>query len=105
MMGDENLHKCRDPPFEAAIYNLKAEGEKLEKFRANSEIELTIEVNESSEQQGKKQEHSSLELPLDFSQEDVARVRIMFPYTNIPYNFYFTWINKLERMKVNTFLF
>ena len=79
MIGDENLHRCREPPCEAAVYNLKTEGEKHGKFRANSKAELTVEVGESSDpQQEKKIEHSSLELPVDFSEENVAKVRLMF---------------------------
>ena len=75
MIGPEHTHRCRNPPFEAAIYSLKAEGEKLDKFRANSWAELTVEVDKSSEQEEKKQERSLLELPVDFSQDDVAKVR------------------------------
>ena len=79
MIGDENLHRCREPPCEAAVYNLKTEGERLDKFRANSRAELTVEVEDSSDpQQEKKTEHSSLELPVDFSQDDVSQVRPMF---------------------------
>ena len=86
MIGDENLHRCREPPCEAAVYNLKTEGEKHGKFRANSKAELTVEVGESSDPQQKKIEHSSLELPVDFSEEDVAKVRLS---NNLNY-FYFT---------------
>ena len=79
MIGDENLHRCREPPCEAAVYNLMTEGKKHGKFRANSRAELTVEVGESSDpQQEKKIERSSLELPVDFSEEDVAKVRLMF---------------------------
>ena len=75
MIGDENLHRCREPPYEAAVYNLKTEDEKHGKFRANSKAELTVEVGESLDpQQVKKIEHSSLELPVDFSEEDVSKV-------------------------------
>ena len=74
VIGPENTHKCREPPFEAAIYSLKAEGEKRGKFRANSKAELTVEIDKFSEQRENKQERSSLELPVDFSQEDVAKV-------------------------------
>ena len=62
-------HKCRGPPFEAAIYSLKMEGEVLEKFRADVNAELTVELEEQD-----KTEHSSLALPLEFTKEDVARV-------------------------------
>ena len=75
MIGDQNLHRRREPPFEAAIYNLKTKVEKTEKFRANSRAELTVEVGESSDpQHEKKIERSSLELAVDFSQDDVAKV-------------------------------
>ena len=78
MIGPENTHTCRDPPFEAAIYNLKAEGETREKFKANSKAELTVQVEKPADQhQEKKQEHCFLELPVDFSKDDVTRVRII----------------------------
>ena len=71
----DSCHKCRDPPFEAAIYSLEAEGEVLEKFRANVNAVLTVEIEGSSEdQQETVKEHSYLVLPVDFSKEDVARV-------------------------------
>ena len=63
-------HKCRGPPFEAAIYSLEAEGEVLEKFRADVNAELTVEL----EEQDKTEEHSFMALPVDFTKEDVARV-------------------------------
>ena len=62
-------HKCRGPPFEAAIYSLEAEGEVLEKFRADANAELMVELEEQD-----KTERSSLALPVDFTKEDVARV-------------------------------
>ena len=62
-------HKCRDPPFEAAIYSLEAKGEVFEKFRADVTAELTVELEEQD-----KTERSSLALPVDFTKEDVARV-------------------------------
>ena len=75
VIGLDCCHKCREEPFEAAVYSLEAEGQVLEKFRADSKAELTVEVEDSSkDQQEKKQEHSSLELPDDFSKEDVTRV-------------------------------
>ena len=83
MIGPENTHKCREPPFEAAVYSLQAEGEKLERFWANSWAELTVEIDKTSKRQKQKQERSSLELPVDFSQEDVAKVR--GNYTRIIY--------------------
>ena len=63
-MGEENTNKCREPPFEAAIYNLKAEGPNLEMFQSNSKIEMTTELEGTGEQQEKKQEYSALELPV-----------------------------------------
>ena len=90
MIGDENLHRCRDPPCEAAVYNLKTEGEKHEKFRANSRAELTVEVGDSSDQQQEKKiENSSLELPVDFSEEDVSQVRLMFLWYNFNFLIFF----------------
>ena len=87
MIGDENLHRCREPPSEAAVYNLKTEDEKHDKFRADSRTELTVEVGESSDpQQEKKIEHSSLELPVDFSKEDVAKVNLFSQ--NCTYNYH-----------------
>ena len=67
-------HKCRDPPFEAAIYSLEAEGEELEKFRADANAQLTIEL----EEQG-KMECSTVALPVDFSKEDLAKVMKVIP--------------------------
>ena len=68
-MGPENTHKCREPPLEAAIYSLKAEGESIKKFRANSRTELTLEVQDTF---GQKERHYSLELPIDFSRKDAS---------------------------------
>ena len=62
-------HKCRGPQFEAAVYSLEAEGEVLEKFRADVNAELTVELEEQD-----KKERSFMELPVDFTKEDVARV-------------------------------
>ena len=62
-------HKCRGPPFEAAIYSLEAEGEVLEKFRGDVNAELTVELEGQDET-----ERSSLALPVDFTKEDVTRV-------------------------------
>ena len=76
MIGLENTHKCREPPFEAAIYSLKAEGENREKFKANSTAVLNIQIEGATDQHlQKKIEHCSLELPVDFSKDDVTRVR------------------------------
>ena len=73
-MGDENTHMCREPPFEAAIYNLKAEGQKLEMFQSNSKMEMTIDLEGSAEEEEKKQEHCTLELPVSFSKDNVIKV-------------------------------
>ena len=69
MIELDYCHQCREPPFEAAIYSLEAEGQVLEKFRADVNAELTVELKES-----KKMERSTVALPVDFSREDVARV-------------------------------
>ena len=73
-MGDENTHRCREPPFEAAIYNLKAEGQKLAMFQSNSKMEMTIDLEGIAEEEEKKQEHCFLELLVSFSKEDVSKV-------------------------------
>ena len=75
VFGDENTHRCREAPFEAAIYNLKAKGEKFEKFKSNSKIEMTVEAEMTASKQEKKKECSTLELPVDFSKDDVTRVQ------------------------------
>ena len=72
MLELDYCHKCREPPFEAAIYSLEAEGEVLEKFRADVNAELTVELEENQ-----KMERSTVALPVDFSREDVARVSPM----------------------------
>ena len=77
VVGPENT---RNPPFEAAIYRLKVQGEKHGAFRANSTTELTIEAEETMEK-----EHSRLKLPVDFSEEDLARVDTFFSLGQICY--------------------
>ena len=67
MIGSGNIHRCRIQPCQAAIYTLQAEGEKLETFKAVSKIELTLET-----------ENSSLEIPVNFTRDDVAQVKIEF---------------------------
>ena len=69
MIEIDSCHKCREPPFEAAIYSLQAEGKVLEKFRADANAELTVELEEQQ-----VIERSSLQLPVDFTKGDVARV-------------------------------
>ena len=76
VIGPENIHKCREPPFEAAIYSLIVEGQKHEQFAAISRSELTVEVGESSEQDTNKTEHCSLELPVDFSKKAIIEVNL-----------------------------
>ena len=71
-------HKCRTAPVEAAIYSLQAKGEELEKFRAFAVAEVTVDLEESTEKQEKTQESSSLELPVDFTRDDVAQVTFLF---------------------------
>ena len=71
-------HRCRAEPVEAAVYILEAKRKLLKKFRANATAELTIELEETTDD--KKQEHSPLELAVDFSREDVAKVIIIFNY-------------------------
>ena len=67
-------HRCRADPVEAAVYSLQAAGEEVDRFRANATADVTVELEETAEQKEKKQECSSLELPVDFSREDVAKV-------------------------------
>ena len=77
VMGDGNAHKCRGPPFEATVYNMTCKGKKTENFRANSKTELILVFDQSTDQhqqKNKTEEHCSLELPVDFSKEDVAKV-------------------------------
>ena len=67
VIGSGNIHRCREfQPHEATIYSLQAD--KLEMFNAVSKVELTMTVTESSddEQQKKRKQFSSLELPVDF---------------------------------------
>ena len=71
MIELDYCHKCRKPPFEAAIYSLEAEGEVLEKFRADVNAELTVKLDESE-----RTERSTVALRVDFSKEDVARVSL-----------------------------
>ena len=75
MINLEYGHRCRADPVEAAIYSLQAKGIELEKFWANASAELTVEVEETAEEQNqKKQERSFVELPLDFAKEYLAKV-------------------------------
>ena len=69
-MGPRNTHTCREPPMEATIYSLSAEGGKLDQFSATSKAELTLEGEDSFRQ--KKNAHYSLELPVQFSRTDVS---------------------------------
>ena len=75
MINLEYKHRCRHEPIEAAIYSLRANVEELEMFRANASVDLTVDVEESTDEQGeRKQERSCLELPVDFSKDDVTKV-------------------------------
>ena len=64
-------HRCRADPVEATTYSLQAEGEELQKFRANAAAELTVEVEE---QDIEKEETYDMEVPLNVLQEGVAVV-------------------------------
>ena len=65
VLGSGNTHRCREiEPCEATIYGLHAD--KLEKFAAISKVELIV-VDE-------KQPFKPLELPVDFSKENVVKV-------------------------------
>ena len=60
---------------EAAIYSLQAKGIELDKFRANALAELTVELQETTEEQNqRKLKHTSLELPVDFTKEYFEKV-------------------------------
>ena len=74
MINLEYGHRCRADPVEAAVYSLEATGMELERFRANATAEVTVDL-ENTEKQEKKQEHSCQEIPVDFSREDVAKVK------------------------------
>ena len=67
-------HRCRADPIEATTYSLQAEGQKLEKFRANAEAELTVDVEEQGSERKKAYD---MEVSLNFCRDDVARVRIL----------------------------
>ena len=85
MINLEYGHRCRAAPVETAIYSLEAKGEELKKIRAFAAAELNVDLDESTAQKEKKSEHSSLELPVDFIKEDVAKViiRILQIFTRI----------------------
>ena len=70
VIGPENTHRCRIHPHEAAIYSLQAEGKNLDRFRSISKAELTVEVEE-------KKKDFSVEIPVNFSKEDLAKVKIL----------------------------
>ena len=73
VVGLDNCHTCRGEPFEAAVYSLEAKGAELTKFRANSKATLTVEVEETPEPH-----KSALEIPVDFTKDDVAKVKKTF---------------------------
>ena len=68
VLGEENTHRCRIHPHEAAIYSLRAKGKKIKRFRSISKAELTVEVDE-------KKKDISVEIPVNFSKEDLAKVK------------------------------
>ena len=74
MINLEYGHRCRADPVEAAVYSLQSKGVTVEKFRANASTEVTVELEKTTEQE-KQHGYSSMELPVDFSKEDVAKVR------------------------------
>ena len=81
MVRLDNCHRCRAEPFEATIYSLVTTGTALDTFRANFQAGLTIELEDtastSKEKPEKaKTEQSSLELPLDFSRDDLKNVNL-----------------------------
>ena len=69
IIGNENTHRCRIHPHEAAIFSLGAKGKHLDRFSSISRVELTVEVDE-------KKEDFSVEISVNFSKEDVAKVKI-----------------------------
>ena len=69
VIGEENTHRCRIHSHEVAIFSLQAKGRNLEMFKSVSKAELTVEVDE-------KKQDSSVEIPVNFSKEDVAKVKI-----------------------------
>ena len=73
MVNLEYGHRCRADPVEAAVYSLEATGKELERFRANATVKVTVDL-ETTDQE-KKQQRSSLQIPVDFSEEDLAKVR------------------------------
>ena len=70
VIGPENTHRCTIHPHEAAIYSLRAKGKKIKRFKSISKAELTVEVEE-------KKKDISVEIPVNFSKEDVAKVKIL----------------------------
>ena len=76
MIGPGNVHRCSGDPIEAGSYSLQAKGAMIERFRANGKAELSVDVEEESseDQQITKPEHSVVELPIDFSKHDLAKV-------------------------------
>ena len=71
----ENGHRCRAPLTEAIIYSLEATGKVPEKFRSNFYAELILDT-EAGETSDDQDELPTLEVPVDFTREDVARVSL-----------------------------
>ena len=78
----ENGHRCRAPPVEATIYGLKATGNVWEKFKSNFDARLISDPDpgETSFKQNERSKEPSLQIPVDFTREDVAKVRIKTVY-------------------------
>ena len=70
VIGEENTHRCKIHPCEAAIYSLQGKGKNLETFRSISRAELSVDVEE-------KKKNFSVEIPVNFSKEDLAKVKNM----------------------------
>ena len=75
MIDEGNCHRCDRDPIEAGSYCLQAEGEMIEKFRADGRAELTVDVAEDSEQEEKTKMHRAVDVRVDFPREEPERVR------------------------------
>ncbi len=75
-LGVVNGHRCRAPPFEAAVYSLTAAGKEKQTFQASFKAELSYMGNETASEEGAAYipDPPSLELPLQFS-EDMMQVK------------------------------
>ena len=75
MANLENGHRCRAPLTEATIYSLEAAGKVPEKFRSNFYAEFILD-NDTGETSDCQKEQPSLEIPVDFTREDTARISL-----------------------------